>query len=49
MMGWRPRAEAELMASRIPNAQLVVLDEASHLVLIENPREVADVIGKFLL
>jgi len=41
-------AEAELMASRIPHAQLAVVDEASHLVVIEKPREVARLISEFL-
>lgn len=41
-------AEAELIASRIPHAQLAVVDEASHLVVIEKPREVAGLIGEFL-
>ncbi len=41
-------AEAELMVSRIPHAQLAVVDEASHLIVIEKPREVARLIGEFL-
>lgn len=41
-------AEAELIASRIPHAQVAVVDEASHLVVIEKPREVAGLIGEFL-
>ncbi len=41
-------AESELIASRIPNAQLALIDEASHLLVVEKPREVAPIIRQFL-
>ena len=43
-----PPAEAEVMASRIPNAELKVIDDASHMVVIEKPRQVAQAIQDFL-
>jgi len=30
-----PPAESEFIASRIPNAQLAVIDEASHMLVVE--------------
>jgi len=41
-------AESELLASRIPNAQLAIIDDASHMLVVEKPREVAQIIRKFL-
>jgi pimeloyl-ACP methyl ester carboxylesterase len=41
-------AESEFIASRIPNAQLSVIDEASHMLVVEKPREVAQIIREFL-
>lgn len=41
-------AEAELIASRIPNAQLAVIDEANHLLVVEKTQEVAHIIRRFL-
>ncbi len=41
-------AESELIASRIPNAQLAIIDDASHMLVVEKPREVAPIIRQFL-
>src|SRR5262245_8403262 len=43
-----PPAESEFIASRIPNAQLAVIDEASHMLVVEKPREVTQIIREFL-
>src|SRR5262245_55705386 len=40
-------AEAQLIAERIPNGRLVVVEEASHLVPLEKPREVAEAMRTF--
>lgn len=41
-------AEAEEMAARIPNVQVAIVEEASHLLLVEKPQEVAPIIRRFL-
>jgi 3-oxoadipate enol-lactonase len=41
-------AELEFIVSQIPNAQLAVVDGASHLLAIEKPAEVSHIIKKFL-
>jgi 3-oxoadipate enol-lactonase len=41
-------AEMESIASNIPNAQFAVVDEASHLLAVENPRQVAEIFSEFL-
>lgn len=41
-------AEAEVIASRIPNARLAIIDDASHMLVVEKPREVAQMVGEFL-
>lgn len=43
-----PPPELELIASRLPNARLAIVDEASHLLVVEKPEEVAEIIGEFL-
>ncbi|MCE7987083.1 MAG: hypothetical protein DYG89_38410 [Caldilinea sp. CFX5] len=41
-------AEAEEMAARMPNAQVAIVEEASHLLLVEKPQAVAPIIRRFL-
>lgn len=41
-------AESELIAARIPNAQVAIMDDASHMIVVEKPREVAQLIREFL-
>jgi pimeloyl-ACP methyl ester carboxylesterase len=41
-------AELQVVAERIPGTRLVVIEQASHLVTLEKPREVAAVIQNFL-
>lgn len=41
-------AESEVIASRIPDAQLAVIAEASHMVVVEKPQEVTQLIREFL-
>lgn len=41
-------AEAEEMAARIPNAQVAIVEEASHLLLVEKPQAVVQIIRRFL-
>jgi pimeloyl-ACP methyl ester carboxylesterase len=36
------------MATRIPMADLVVLDDADHILVLNRPREVGDAIGSFV-
>jgi pimeloyl-ACP methyl ester carboxylesterase len=43
-----PPAEAEVIASQIPNSELRVLDDAGHMVVIEKPQHVARAIKSFL-
>lgn len=42
-------AEAEEIAARIPNAQLVIVEESSHLLLVEKPQAVTQIVRNFLL
>lgn len=41
-------AESELIAARISNAQLKIIDDASHLLVLEKPYEVEQAIREFL-
>jgi pimeloyl-ACP methyl ester carboxylesterase len=43
-----PPAESQIIAERIPNARLLVIEQANHLVPAEKPREVAEAIRSFL-
>jgi pimeloyl-ACP methyl ester carboxylesterase len=43
-----PPAQAEFIAGQIPNARLEVIEDANHLVAIENPREVTRLVREFL-
>ncbi|MDQ3686762.1 MAG: alpha/beta hydrolase [Acidobacteriota bacterium] len=40
--------ESEVIASRIPNAQVKIFDEANHLLVVEKPQEVVRVMRDFL-
>lgn len=40
--------ELEFIVSCIPHAQLAVVDDASHLLAIEKPRQVAQIVKRFL-
>ena len=40
--------EAKFIASGIPNAQLKIIEDANHLLAVEKPREVLEVIRAFL-
>lgn len=42
-------AEARVIAERIPNVQLAVVADTSHLLLVEKPQEVVPLIRDFLL
>ncbi|MEZ4860152.1 MAG: alpha/beta hydrolase [Caldilineaceae bacterium] len=41
-------AEAEAIAANIPGAQLAIVEESSHLLLVEKPQEVVQIIHDFL-
>ena len=43
-----PPAELQIIAERIPNARLLVIEQANHLLPAEKPREVAEAIRGFL-
>src|SRR3954452_16683078 len=45
--GILPRAHAEAYASEIPDARLVDMDKAAHLLVLEKPAEVARLIREF--
>jgi len=40
--------ESEVIALRIPNAQLAILDHASHMLILEKPEAVTQIIREFL-
>jgi 3-oxoadipate enol-lactonase len=40
--------ESEVIASRIPNAQLALIDEAGHMLVVEKPEELTQIIREFL-
>jgi pimeloyl-ACP methyl ester carboxylesterase len=41
-------SEMRVIAERIPNARLMVIEQANHLVPSEKPHEVAEAMGSFL-
>jgi 3-oxoadipate enol-lactonase len=41
-------AESEWIASRIPNARLAIVEDASHMIAVEKPLEIARLIREFL-
>jgi pimeloyl-ACP methyl ester carboxylesterase len=43
-----PVENSMLMASRIPRAELVIVDDADHIVVLNRPRQVADAIERFV-
>jgi 3-oxoadipate enol-lactonase len=43
-----PPAELEAIAAEIPNARLVVLEDARHLVNVEQPDAFNDALASFL-
>jgi pimeloyl-ACP methyl ester carboxylesterase len=43
-----PVANAEMLADRIPRAQLTVIERAGHLLLWDEPERIAPQIGKFV-
>ena len=43
-----PRADTEAMMAALPNAQLIVYEEAGHLVLWERPDRLAKDVAAFL-
>jgi 3-oxoadipate enol-lactonase len=43
-----PPTETDFIASRISHAQSVIIEEAGHLLVVEKPQEVSQVIRKFL-
>ncbi len=43
-----PPANAELLAKKIPNARLEIVPGAGHLLPIEKPREMGDIVRQFL-
>lgn len=43
-----PVSMAQDLASAIPNAKLAVIDDASHLLAIEQPEETAHLLGEFI-
>jgi len=45
--GILPRAHAEAYAAEIPDARLVDMDNAAHLLVLEKPAEVAQLIREF--
>lgn len=47
-IGGAAPAESELIASRIPNAKLAIIEDASHLLVVEKPREVIRLVREFL-
>lgn len=45
---WSPVDQHEAMLRHIPHAELVVIEEASHMALVEKPAAVADAIQQWL-
>ena len=43
-----PPAESEWMAAAIPTARLALVDDASHMIAVERPHEVARLVREFL-
>jgi len=41
-------AEAEEIAARIPDAQVAIVEDTSHLLMVEKPQEVVQIIREFL-
>ena len=45
---WSPLAQHEEMAARIPNAELVVIEDSGHMTLLEQPEQVSDALLRWL-
>jgi protocatechuate 4,5-dioxygenase alpha subunit len=45
---WSPLAQHEEMASVIPNAELVVIEDSGHMSLLEQPEQVSEALLRFL-
>jgi len=45
---WSPLAQHEEMASLIPNAELVVIEDSGHMSLVEQPEQVSRALLRFL-
>ncbi|MEE1655463.1 alpha/beta hydrolase [Microvirga sp. CF3062] len=45
---WSPLAQHEEMAARIPNAELVVIEDSGHMTLLEQPEQVSNVLLRWL-
>jgi pimeloyl-ACP methyl ester carboxylesterase len=45
---WSPLAQHEEMAARIPNAELVVIEDSGHMTLLEQPEQVSDALLHWL-
>jgi pimeloyl-ACP methyl ester carboxylesterase len=45
---FQPEAASRLYAETFPNGRLVIIKDASHFPFIEQPREFATVVAKFL-
>jgi pimeloyl-ACP methyl ester carboxylesterase len=46
--GLTPVAGAKLLADKLPNAELEIVEKAAHLVMIEQPEHVNELIIKFI-
>jgi pimeloyl-ACP methyl ester carboxylesterase len=45
---WSPLAQHEEMAARIPNAELVVIEDSGHMSLLEQPEQVSNALLRWL-
>jgi pimeloyl-ACP methyl ester carboxylesterase len=45
---WSPLAQHEEMAARIPNAELVVIEDSGHMTLLEQPEQVSSALLRWL-
>jgi pimeloyl-ACP methyl ester carboxylesterase len=45
---WSPLAQHEEMAARIPNAELVVIEDSGHMTLLEQPEQVSRALLRWL-
>ena len=45
---WSPLAQHEEMAARIPNAELVVIEDSGHMTLLEQPEQVSNALLRWL-
>jgi 3-oxoadipate enol-lactonase len=43
-----PPAELQIIAERLPDARLIIVEQASHLLTLEKPRKVAEAMRGFL-